>query len=205
MGLPFPLPWPDLPVSEITLTMVTTSALSESPFTGHQQVHEWPRQCWRADITLPKMSRPKAEEWFSFLARLRGRAGTFLMPPSVGHTPRGSLAVSPQADGAGQSGQALHVRGLPVSTEWLLRHGDYIQVGSGSAARLHRVIWDMHSDAAGKGAIEIWPPLRSAPADGATVIIDNPVGRFRLANNNNAITWTSPQRGSIRFAVMEAL
>ncbi|MFU8883099.1 MAG: hypothetical protein ACNA7Q_12090 [Rhodobacterales bacterium] len=205
MAITYPLPWPALPVSEINLVMVTTSALSESPFTGHQQVHEWPRQYWRADITLPKMRRAKAEAWFCFLASLRGRAGTFLMPPAVGHVPRGSLSVPPLVDGAGQSGLVLNVRGLPVSSQWLLLHGDYLQLGSGAGARLHKVLYDVHSDATGRAGLEIWPPLRSAPADGATIIIDNPVGRFRLLSNENAIAWSSPQRASIGFGVVEAL
>jgi len=51
----------------------------------------------------------------------------------------------------------------------------------------------------------LWPDLRSSPADGATVVVSNAKGVFRLSNNE--AVWTINNAGfySISFAAVEAL
>ncbi|MCF6265228.1 MAG: hypothetical protein L3J57_01630 [Desulfuromusa sp.] len=203
MAIVFPLTWPDLPVQEIDLIMVTTSAMNESPFTGQQQVYSWPRQMWRADIVLPKMPREKAEQWICFLAKLRGRVGTFLMPPIVGNVQRGSMTGSPLVDGAGQTGLELSINGMTANSSGVFLAGDFLQLGSGSTARLHKVLNDADADATGSATLDIWPPLRSAPADGATIVFTNPAGIFRLNQSESPFKYVSPQRASLRFSVIE--
>jgi hypothetical protein len=67
--------------------------------------------------------------------------------------------------------------------------GDYVQIGSGANARLHRLL----EDRSGSGTAEIWPALRAAYSS-ASATLANPQGVFRLSapatewsiNNNNA-------------------
>ena len=203
MAIVYPLIFPDLPVAEINMIMVTTSAMNESPFTGDQQVYEWPRQMWRADIVLPKMPRAKAEQWICFMAKLRGRVGTFLMPPIVGSVQRGTMTGTPVVDGVGQLGLELSIRGMVANSVGVFLAGDFLQLGSGSDARLHKVLNDADADATGRATLDIWPPLRSAPADAAAVVFAAPVGNFRLNQSESPFLYVSPQRASIRFSVIE--
>jgi hypothetical protein len=145
-------------------------------------------QMWQADITLPTMKRSDAEQWVSWLISLRGQLGTFLLGDFVGGTARGTPTGTPLVNGASQSGGELVIDGAtPDVTGWL-KAGDYIQLGSAGTSRLHKVLQDVNSDGSGNVTLDIWPHLRSSPADNATVIISNPKGIFRLASNETA--WT---------------
>jgi hypothetical protein len=78
--------------------------------------------------------------------------------------------------------------------------GDYIQLGSGTTARLHKVLVDQ----SGSGTLEIWPALRSTYS-GATVTTTNAKGVFRL--NQNMSSWQISNANSygIAFEAVEAI
>lgn len=158
-------------------------AVAQSPFTLASQVQAWPGQMWVAEVDLPRMRRADAEAWCAFRLDLNGREGTFLLPPPLAGTPRGTPAGVPVVDGAGQSGRALATRGWTPSAPFVLRRGDYLQLGAGATARLYKVLADVSADAAGEAALTIWPALRSSPADGAAIVTSNPAGVFRMATN----------------------
>jgi hypothetical protein len=183
-------------------------AVSQSPFTLQQQVVKHAGQRWSGTYSLPAMQRENAEVWNAFLLRLDGSFGTFLMGDPIGATPRGSAATTagtPVVNGASQTGHELAIDGLPVSATGYLKAGDYIQLGSGSSAKLHKVLEDVDSNASGEATLNIWPDLRSSPSDGATVAVSNAKGVFRLVDNT--INWDIGSNSfySISFAFVEAL
>ena len=183
-------------------------AVSQSPFTLQQQVVKHAGQRWSGTYSLPAMQRENAEVWNAFLLRLDGSFGTFLMGDPIGATPRGSAATTagtPVVNGASQTGHELAIDGLPVSAIGYLKAGDYIQLGSGSSAKLHKVLEDVDSNASGEATLNIWPDLRSSPSDGATVAVSNAKGVFRLVDNT--INWDIGSNSfySISFAFVEAL
>lgn len=182
--------------------------VSSSPFTFSQQVFRHQGQIWEADITLPPMKRDDAEYWASFMLRLRGQYGTFLLGDPNAATPRGSASSTPGTpvvNGASQTGDNLNVDGLPASVNGYLKAGDYIQLGSGASARLHKVLEDVNSDGSGEATLNIWPALRTSPADDATVTVSNAKGVFRLTSNEN--TWNISENSiyGITFGAVEAL
>lgn len=186
MAETFPLTPPNTRTARIRLLARNAVAISASPFTFAQQVYRHQGQSWEADITLPKMHREDAEAWVSFLLRLRGQYGTFLLGDPNGATPRGSASVTPGTplvNGAGQTGDDLLIDGLPISATGYLKAGDYIQLGSGATATLHKVLEDVDSDGAGEATLNLFPGVRTAPADNAPIIVANCVGNFRLASN----------------------
>lgn len=69
--------------------------MSASPFTGSQQIFEWPAEWWEAEVSLPPMQRTNAARWNSFLLSLRGRSGTFYLGDSGARTPQGVLSGYP--------------------------------------------------------------------------------------------------------------
>jgi len=67
------------------------------------------------------------------------------------------------------------------------------------------VLEDVDSNGSGEATLNLWPDLRSSPADGAAVVVSNAKGVFRLSNNE--AVWTINNAGfySISFAAVEAL
>jgi hypothetical protein len=78
--------------------------------------------------------------------------------------------------------------------------GDYIQIGSGATATLHKVLQDRN----GTGTIEIWPALRSV-ASSAAVTLTNTVGRFRLSGTQQSFNINDASIYGISFDCVEAL
>lgn len=52
-------------------------------------------------------------------------------------------------------------------------------------AHLHKVLNDADSDSNGLATFDIWPRLRQDPKDHADIIVQTPVGLFRLASNQS--------------------
>jgi hypothetical protein len=175
----YPLALPTTPApSKTAFRLTRKTAVSQSPYTGRQQTLEWPYALWVAEVTMPPMKRSKAAAWQAFLMALHGRAGTFNMGDWDARTPRGTARTGVVVNGANQTGTVLNVRGMVNTT--LLR-GDYIQVGSGSTARLHMVVNDHGGGAGGTTPLEIEPALKFSPADGAAVTVTNTVGLWRMS------------------------
>ena len=179
-------------------------AYSMSPFTFAGQAHKYAGQMWEADITLPPLrDRADAEQWNAFLMSLNGQAGTFLLGDPNGAKPRGTAAASPGTPIiTDQTGSTISVTGAALSqTGWLLA-GDYIQIGTGSAATLHKVLVDADTDGSGDVDLEIWPAVRGTRS--GSVIVSNTVGKFRLAENMTGWNADVAQYG-ITFSAMEAV
>ena len=209
MAESYPLTFPtQTGVASVEITATDIVSISESPFTLAQQVVRHAGARWSATIRIPPVKRSDSEYWNSFLLRLRGQFGTFLLGDPNAATPRGSAASAagtPVVNGANQTGNELAIDGLPVSATGYLLAGDYIQLGSGSTARLYKVLEDVDTNGSGQATLNLWPDLRSSPADGATITVSGAKGIFRLATND--ATWTINNAGfySISFAAVEAL
>lgn len=116
-----------------------------------------------------------------------------------------STPGTPVVNGASQTGQSLTVDGLPASASGYLKAGDYIQLGGGSSATLHKVLEDVTSNASGQATLELWPYVRTAPADGATIVVGSTVGVFRLASNQTDWAINNAAIYGITFAAIEAV
>jgi hypothetical protein len=195
-------------VAQVEFTATNVVAITESPFTLTQQVIKHAGERWSAVVTIPPVKRADAEYWNSFFLRLRGKFGTFLLGDPAASSPRGSASSAPGTPlvkGGSQTGNELEIDGAPNSATGYLLAGDYLQLGSGSTARLYKVLQDVNTNASGEATLNLWPDLRSSPSDNSAVIFTNPRGVFRLAQND--ATWSVNNAGlySISFAAMEAL
>jgi hypothetical protein len=198
----YPLTMPASPApNRSSLRIIRVSALSQSPFSGRQQVVQWPSALWQAEISLPPMRRDKAGPWQAFILSLAGRTGTFLMGDPDAKTPRGTARSGVAVNGAGQTGNVLNVRGMVNTT---LLKGDYIQVGSGSTARLHMVVNDHGGGPGGVTPLEIEPPLKFSPADGAAVVVVNAVGLWRMSASDPGWDSDAASIYGFTFACHEA-
>lgn len=114
------------------------------------------------------------------------------------------LEENPKVHGGSQTGYDLITRGWVVS-DTVMTAGDWVQLGTGSGSKLHRVMVDAISDGSGHATLTLWPRLRSSPADGDAVNFINPQGVFALTNAS-AEAYNSRQIcDGIDFQAMEVV
>jgi hypothetical protein len=206
MAIIYPLSLPThTGVRSVEFRAVNAVAYSRSPFTFSGQAHAYSGQMWQADITLPPMRRSNAEQWIAFLISLRGQFGTFLLNDPLGCTPRGSAGGSPLVNGAAQTGNLINIDNCTASQTGWLKAGDYVQFGTGSSSSLHKVLEDVNSNSSGETTLEIWPSVRTAPANNSAVVTSSAKGLFRLSSNEQAFSANEAALYGITFAAMEAV
>jgi hypothetical protein len=161
----------------------SSAAVIPSPFTFDEEVQVWPGQAWRVGLAVPPQPEVYARAWCAWGLSLNGREGTFLMGDPARPSPLGIGTGTPLVKGAGQTGQTLITDGWTASQTGILKTGDYIQLGSGATAYLHMILADANSDGSGNATFDIWPRLRTSPADNAPITVQNAKGRFRMVAN----------------------
>jgi hypothetical protein len=205
MAISYPVAFPDLGIKSMNIRAMNVVGMSQSPFTGQQQVYKHQGQWWEMEVTLPPMKRAEAEQIAAFLLKLNGRYGTFTLGDPANTAPRGVGTGTPLVNGGSQTGNSLLTDGWTTSTTGILKAGDWIQLGSGSASRLHKVLSDVNSDSSGAASIDIWPNLRSSPSDNAQITVIAPKGVWRLASNDVNYSIDEASIYGITFACVEAL
>lgn len=194
MSISYPLSLPtSIGIAQITLSANNAVAISQSPFTFQQQIFQHPGQRWTASVSIPAIQRDLAEPWIAFLLSLNGPVGTFLLGDPNGKAPRGTATSATITGSAGSSSPSISMTGTLLA-------GDYLQIGSGATARLHKVLVDR----SGTGTIEIWPALRSSVTS-ATVTLTNTVGRFRLQGSEQTFSIDDSSKYGISFDCVEAV
>lgn len=205
MPVSYPLTLPTSPTSQsITIRKRSAVAVAASPFTFQMQSYGWGGQVWMADVSLPPMTRAQAEPWLAVLASLNGMEGSFLLGDTANLAPRGTATGTPLVKGASQTGYDLITDGWTINITGILKAGDWIQLGTGSTARLYKVMADANSNGSGEATLTLWPKLRSSPADNAALTISSPMGRFMLAED---IDWSidANKLYSLSFSAVEDL
>lgn len=205
MAITYPIAFPSVGIKNMTIRARSVVGVSQSPFTGQQQVYQHQGQWWEAEISLPPMKRADAEQVISFLLKMNGRYGTFTLGDPANTSPRGVGTGTPLVSGANQTGNQLITDGWSASKTGILKAGDWIQLGSGSTTRLYKVLDDANSDASGIATLTLWPNLRSAPADNAPLTVINPKGQWRLSSNEMPWTIDDASVYGITLACTEAL
>lgn len=196
MAISYPISTPEdvIGIANIELGASNAVAMSRSPFTFSEQVHAYTGEMWRATVSIPPVRKDKSEAWVAFLLALRGQYGTFLLGDPNNTSPQGT------ASGALVTGSTGD-RSVTVSMSGSLKAGDYIQLGSGGAARLHKVLVDK----TGSGTLEIWPALRSNHTTGTNATLTNAKGVFRLASNQSDWSINESSVYGLQFTAMESI
>lgn len=190
----YPLDTPTtIGIESIELRAVNAVSTSQSPFTYKQQVIAHTGQKWEASVNIPSVRRDKAAEWKAMLVALKGQTGTFLLGDPDYVSPRGTVTSCVVTGSAGNDTVSVTMTGSLLA-------GDYIQLGSGSSAKLHQVLIDQTGD----GQLEIWPALRSDYTS-ETAITDSPKGVFRLNQSVSAWSINNASFYGISFEAVEVI
>ncbi len=202
MAISYPLNMPSSPeFRNIRISAVNTVSESRSPFSGVSQTQAHTGSWWEFDVELPPMTRANAEAWLAFLVSLKGLTGTFYIGDPDGETARGIATGTPLVNGADQTGGTLITDGWTASQTGILKAGDYIQIGD----YMYKILQDADSDGSGNATFDIWPNLRSSPANDAAITVSSCVTRCRLVSNITGWSANDLRHYGISFVCREAL
>lgn len=192
----YPLTLPTSPSNFQTSTfqLERRSAITESPFTGKQQVQLFTNfSFWRATLTLPPMKRSDAGTWTAFFAKLRGRSGTFLLGDPDGSKQGSGTGSITLASATAVGNTRISTTGYNESSGDVLKAGDYISINND----LHLVIADATKSSTNVN-VDVEPPMRAIHSQGATVTISNAKGVFRL--DSELVSWDVNQASTYGFS-----
>ena len=200
--------FPTFPLTLPTTTGITRSnfnlqrvvGMSQSPFTGQQQVYEHSFALWQSTITLAPMKRAIASEYQTFFMQLHGMRGTFLMGDPDAKSKRGNATQSSLTitSSASVGAYDISVSGFTNSQSNALVKGDYIQFGTGSSSKLHMIVENVDASASGTATIQIEPALKVAITTSTSCSINNCVGVWRL--DTNEIGWDADRASLYGFS-----
>lgn len=205
MAISFPVNLPSTSgPNSFVIRLSDVIGLQPSPVTFGQTLYDWGGDMLEADISVPPMKRADAEAWVAFLWKLRGRLGTFLMGDPANSSPRGTWAGSAQVNGAQVAGlRTLPLKNLTAGATG--KEGDWLQLGTGATAELHKLLADFTADGSGLASAEIAPRTRRSLLDSATVVTSGAKGLWRLASNTREYSIGLARMYGLRFSAIEAL
>jgi len=157
---------------------------------------------WLLDAAYFPFTRATAEAMHAALCSLNGREGTFLFGDSANKTPRGTATGTPLVNGASQTGEDLATDGWTAGVTNILRAGDWIQIGSGSTARLYKNLVDVNSNGSGQATLTLWPRVFTAWADNAAIATSFPKGVFRLTTDGHDWDIDEMLLNGVRFSAV---
>lgn len=203
MTVSYPLTVPaNLAQARISLSQMNNVSYSMSPITYQGQAQALDGEGWVLEVSLASLVREDAAPWIGFLTALRGKLGTFMFGDINCATPLGDAGGTPLVKGANQTGHILETDGWTHSMTGIMKAGDYFQIGQ----RLYMVVKDSDSDSSGNATLDIWPALRSSPADNAPIITENAKGLFKLTDSTTPIYTIGPNKAyQIGFSAVEPL
>jgi len=153
----------------------------KSPLSGTARTESRPGGRWHLSVTViglkhDSVADTKLKLIEAYLYKLNGAEHRAVIsdPAYVRSGPGGGIPV---VKGAGQTGLTLLTDGWTIS-KTVLYAGDRI----GIADQMIPVVSDVISDPSGNATISLAHPIRTAPADGEAIDIQNPTARYILAN-----------------------
>lgn len=155
-------------------------------FDGSQQVTVYTKYAWAMEFDLPPDNSTLFWEWRAVLAQLCDPSNTIrIVPPELpdGGPTSGYSGANPLVEGGSQVGSTLSCDGVPNST-LIVKKGDFMHVDTAAGRELKIITADATSDGTGDVDLPIFPPLKAAPANNATVELQDPVGEWRLEEPN---------------------
>lgn len=199
MAISYPISFPTINntsiIQKMTMRLIHSVAMTESPYTYKQQTHDFGGSRWEAEITIRPLTESEGKEFSAFLAALKGRKGTF----TVGN-PLHTATTPSDIDTSSLKSKGSTNIVLDNASATPLAAGDHFSINNKLYMALEAVAGNSTST-----TIDITPPLREDVSGGTSAITDNPVGIWRLADNE--VEWDISRAGKYSFTIacVEAL
>lgn len=168
-----------LPVNKDKIRRIAPSRVMRSAWSGSRQVEILPGARWgfKIGLTPQVFATASAKAWRAFFTSLNGPAGIFkIYPEFANQTPSSGALVR----GAAQTGYTLSIDGYSGSLG--LVAGDWITVpypNKGNGLHMITALTDQTT----YHDLTIWPALREAPSDNASVEIQMPWAEVSLLDD----------------------
>lgn len=161
--------------SASSLTWLDNSARFESALSGATRTVNRPGGRWRLSMTFNVRKPAEAQKIEAFLWRLNG--GTHRAQiKDFSYERQGTGAGTPLVKGASQTGYSLLTDGWSNS-QTVLKAGDRVTVNN----QMLLIATDATSDGSGNCTLTLAHPLRSSPADNASIEKASPYAIYILA------------------------
>ncbi len=196
----FPITAPTAAYRSATFGIKRVVGITSSPFTLREQVYAHPGAAWEGNVELVPMQGETAQEWASFINRLAGVSGSFLMAPPDRTAPEGTQTSNfAVASSAALRATSISVSGMDAAAT--LKAGDRIEIGN----IIYEQVVDVTADGGGLATLTIEPPLKVALAGSETIKTTSMAGEFRLMSNDVKSKHQSNGTYSLAFAFLEVL
>lgn len=159
-------------------TQISTSALS-----GVSQVVEMPGARWRGNITFRDLVPSDAADLQAFMLELRGSAGLFHYGDPSRTSPQTQITGTLEVE-TGSTSRLIYT--TPSTGGFSV--GDYIQIGATGDSPEYKMVISVSGPPASQQALTIEPAMRRTDYLGKTIVYSNPVGEFRLINEDQ-LMW----------------
>jgi hypothetical protein len=169
------------------------TALATSGLIGSAQTVDRQGLKWQIQYGFEELRGDNRADLLGTIALLRTQSHR-LRVPVYDNPRRGAYGGTPLVNGASQTGNTLNIDGASTGiTNWI-RKGDYFSVIVGTEPELKIATADANSDGSGNVTLTFEPRLRTSPANGAAIHVEDgvltvPAGIFLLANPE--ISWES--------------
>ena len=185
----YPITMPEGNIARMELGTESAQQVSESPRSFARHVIDWGGERWRAQVTIQRGDYTQTAPWRAFLTKMRGSEGSFYLNPyGEGGAAQLGNWMAQRRQGTAirvKTGQVIDDHRITLTTSARINNafiaGDFIQLGSGSNARLHMILDDI-SITGNDTTINVWPKPRANLSMGSTtdrtVNIENPHGVF---------------------------
>jgi len=189
----------DLDVQVGTPALIEFGGWQVSPLGGPAQAVDFPGDRFALSITVPPMDiEPYGRRWIADLTVAR-KEGCFFAFPQVEFDvgAPGNTLVS----GAVSGGQSLPIRGGTAA--YAIRKGQWLSIIHGGRRYLHFARAQLILDAAGAGALPIFPRLRTNLVDGDVIELARPIIEGRLDGDEHSWTLDEARNVGLQFRIVE--
>jgi len=136
---------------------------------------------WEISFSTRKRHYNEYRELFAFLIAQRGQYGEFDFVINQFKNTRSSYGGNILVNGASQATSEIAVDGMTVSTNQVLRMGDFVQLGNNK--KVYMIVQDLKSDGAGEGILYLHAPVVTAPNNNDAIVFRNVI--FNVANTED--------------------
>ena len=178
----------------MSVRMVHSNAVSESPYTLQQQVQSFGGKRWEVDVNLIPLNNQDALAVQAFFVKLSGRKESFELPMVHSYNANHNTSITGVTVNGNQSqGDST----LDVTTSISIANGRMFTVSG-------RCYMATDTSTIGNVTLNIVPPLRTNVSDNATINF-NPAGMFRLTSDEVAWGISNDLKYGFSFTCVEAI